>query len=67
MGNPLSPILSDIVMEDLEIECIKKLNVKPLFYYRYVDDILLCVPSNSIDHTLKLLIHMTKIYNLLSK
>ena len=52
MGNPLSPILSDIVMEDLEIECIKKLNVKPLFYFRYVDDILLCVPSNSIDHTL---------------
>ena len=52
MGNPLSPILSDIVMEDLEIECIKKLNVKPLFYFRYVDDILLCVPSNSIDHIL---------------
>ena len=52
MGNPFSPILSDIVMEDLEIECIEKLNVKPLFYFRYVDDILLCVPSNSIDHTL---------------
>ena len=52
MGNPLSPILSDIVLEDLEIECIKKFNVKPLFYFRYVDDILLCVPSNSIDHTL---------------
>ena len=48
----LSPILSDIVMKDLEIECIQKLNVKPLFYFRYVDDILLCVPSNSIDHTL---------------
>ena len=52
MGNLLSPILSDIVMEDLEIECLKKLNVRPLFYFRYVDDILLCIPSNLIDHTL---------------
>ena len=52
MGHPLSPNLSDIVMEDLETECIKRSNVKPMFYFCYVDDILLCIPSNSIDHTL---------------
>ena len=34
MGNPISPILSDIVMEDLEIDSINKLNFKPAFYFR---------------------------------
>ena len=51
MGNPISPILSDIVMEDLEIDSISKLNFKPAFYFRYVDDIILCIPKNMIDHT----------------
>ena len=31
MGKPISPILSDIVMDDLETECIKKSNFKPMF------------------------------------
>ena len=52
MGNPISPILSDIVMEDLETECIKKLSIKPTFYFRYVDDIILCIGSNSTNHIL---------------
>ena len=55
MGNPISPILSDVVMDDLETECIKKLNFKPMFYFRYVDDIVLCIPKNSVDHTLNTL------------
>ena len=38
-------------MEDLEIHSINKLNVKPLFYFRYVDDIILCIPKNTIEHT----------------
>ena len=53
MGNPISPILSDIVMEDLESYCISKLQSKPLFYLRYVDDIMLCIHENNIDDTLK--------------
>ena len=51
MGNPISPILSDIVMEDLEIDSISKLNFKPAFYFRYVDDIILYIPKNMIDHS----------------
>ena len=51
MENPISPILADIVMKDLEIHAIHKLNFKPLFYFRYVDDIILCIPPNTIDHT----------------
>ena len=53
MGNPISPILSDIVMEDLESYCISKLQSKPLFYFRYVDDIVLSIHKNNIDDTLK--------------
>ena len=53
MGNHLSPILSDIVIEDLELPCINKLESKPLFYFRYVDDIVPCIHKNYIEHTLK--------------
>ena len=52
MGNSISPILSDIVMEDFETECIKKLSIKPTFYFRYVDDIILFIQSNSTNHIL---------------
>ena len=50
MGNPISPILSDIVMEDLEIDSINRLNFKPAFHFRYVDDIILCTPKNMIEN-----------------
>ena len=53
MSNPISPILSDIVMEDFESHFISKLQSKPLFYFRYVDDIVLCIHKNNIDDTLK--------------
>ena len=49
MGNPISSILSD--MDDLGTECIKKSKFKPTFYFRYVDEIVLCIPKNSV-HTL---------------
>ena len=39
-------------MDDLETECIKKLNFKPTIDFRYVVDIVLCIPRNSNDHTL---------------
>lgn len=37
MGSPLSPILADIVMDDLETQCLSSLSFKVLTYYRYVD------------------------------
>jgi len=44
MGSPLSPILADIVMQDLERKAINSLNFELQFYYRYVDDIILSLP-----------------------
>ena len=40
MGSPLSPILADLFMQDLELVSLNKLSVTSLFYVRYVDDIV---------------------------
>ena len=56
MGSPISPFFADIVMDDLEKICLERLksnhNGTPLFYYRYVDDIIICVKKEHIDHVI---------------
>lgn len=42
----LNPILA---MNLLETECSKKPNFTPLFYYRYVDDIITCIPKMKVN------------------
>jgi len=49
MGSPLSPILADIVMQDLEERAISNLKFTLPFYYRYVDDILLLTSTDKVD------------------
>jgi len=49
MGSPLSPILADVVMQDLELKAIKNLDFEIPVYYRYVDDILLITPAYKVD------------------
>jgi len=49
MGSPLSPIIADIVMQDLEKDSLNKINFKLSFYYRYVDDIIMAVPSDNVS------------------
>ena len=46
MGNPISPILVDKVMQDLEQEALAKLGFSVPFYF-----ILICLPKQHIDHT----------------
>ena len=53
MESPLSPILADLVMNDLEVERLSNLNLTVLFYYRYVDDILLALPEGEVDKVLE--------------
>ena len=53
MGSPLSPILADLVMNDLEVERLSNLNLTVPFYYRYVDDILLALPEGEVDRVLE--------------
>jgi len=48
-GYLLSPILADIVMQDLEKKAINILGIDFPFYYRYVDDILLLTPDDKVN------------------
>ena len=53
MGSPISPLFADMVMDDLESDCLRILkdshNCSFLFYYRYTDDTILCVQKKQID------------------
>jgi len=48
MGSPLSSVVADLVMQRLEHSVIGSLDVKPFFYHRYVDDIILAAPSSCL-------------------
>jgi len=49
MDSLLSPILADMVMQDLELKAMNKLQFVLLIYYRYVNDILLLTPVEKVD------------------
>jgi len=53
MGSPLSPIIADLVLQDLEMNAIRKLPLHLPLYYRYVDDILLAAPIDRLDSILE--------------
>ena len=52
MGSPISGLFVDLVMDDLESECLQKLSFKPIFFYRYVDDIITCIPNSELNEML---------------
>jgi hypothetical protein len=52
MGSPLSPIIADLVMQDLEAKALERIEIRLPFYFRYVDDIVMAVPNDLIDFTL---------------
>lgn len=54
MGSPISGFSADIVMNDLETQCLNLLSFKPIFCYRYVDDIITCISKNNIDKILSI-------------
>ena len=54
MGSPLSPILANIVLQDLEQEIVTANNIILSFYIRYVDDIVLAVHKEKVEGVLKL-------------
>jgi len=54
IGSPLSPILADIVMDDLETFCLDKLDFEVTTYFRYVDDIFTILPKENINNVLSI-------------
>ncbi|XP_067216467.1 uncharacterized protein [Linepithema humile] len=53
MGSPLSPIIAEFMLQDLENSAIERLPYKLPFYFRYVDDILFTAPENHLDEVLE--------------
>lgn len=57
MGSPISGFFADIVMEDLELDCLEKLrsefNCIPLWYVRYLDDTCLCIKKDLVESVVK--------------
>ena len=52
IGSVVSPMLAEIFMEDLEKTVFKRLEFVVPFYFRYVDDTLLCVPLDKLQRVL---------------
>lgn len=52
MGSPLSPVIADLVLHDLEIKVLKRLSFFLSFYYCYVDDIVLVAPRMDFQNVL---------------
>ena len=52
MGSPLSATAANVVMEELEKKILIKLPYDIIFYYRYVDDTLICLPENEAEDIL---------------
>ncbi|XP_075151018.1 uncharacterized protein LOC142225127 [Haematobia irritans] len=54
MGSPVSPIVADIIMEELLDEVFKNIT-KPPILTKYVDDIFAIIKASEVDETLKAL------------
>lgn len=52
MGSPLSPIIANLVMQELEESILNTLHINIPFFYRYVDDIILAAPATEIINIL---------------
>jgi hypothetical protein len=52
MGSPLSPVIADLVLQDLETEVLRTLDFQVPFFFRYVDDIAMAVPRDMVNVTL---------------
>jgi len=51
MGFPLSPVVANLVLQDLEKKALEILEIR-YFYYRYVDDIAMAIPHHKVNECL---------------
>lgn len=54
MGNPLSPLISELFMSAFEINLSER-GLLPRVWHRYVDDVFAIVHKNDVDKTLEIL------------
>jgi len=63
MRSPLSPIIADVLLQDLETKTLDSINLRLPFYYRYVDDIILAAPTNKINKITEILNTFNSFHN----
>lgn len=51
MRYPISSMVANLVMEELENEILAGVDYVPHFYIRYADDCLLCIPISELNCT----------------
>ena len=49
MGSPVSPVLADLVMEEIEETAISTFQHPPKWWFRYVDDSHSCLKKDQVD------------------
>lgn len=54
MGSPLSPIIANLVLQELETLALKKFTFISTFYFRYIDDIALTVPTAKLTELIEI-------------
>ena len=52
MGSIISPIIGDIVINDLIYSVLEQIKFEIPFIYNFVDDLILCIPCDKIDSTI---------------
>lgn len=55
IDSPLSPIIADLTMQNIEIKALDRIKYSIPIYFRYVDDILLAVPNDKINETVSII------------
>ena len=58
MGSPVSAVIANMVMEDVEQRALATSPVKPFFWKRYVDDVIFAVSGNEAE---RLLSHLNSV------
>ena len=49
MGSPISPVIADLVMEEIEVTAIATAPHPPTWWFRYVDDSHTCLKKHQVD------------------
>lgn len=61
MGSPLSPLAAEIFMEDFEKRALSSADLKPRYWFRYVDDTFVVRPHRR-ENQLIFFQHLNKIH-----
>ena len=63
MGSPVSAVIANMVVEDVEQRALATSPVKPFFWKRYVDDVILRYPEMKRNASYRIWIQWSRLSN----